>query len=80
MAKKVTPPETPPSTIRSQHVTSDSYYMKLPQVLQRLGISKSAFYEGIKQHKFPEQAKFGRASRWLSTEINQVMENALNGK
>ncbi|WP_100640740.1 helix-turn-helix transcriptional regulator [Alteromonas facilis] len=47
--------------------------IRLPEVLNRLPISKSAWWAGIQSGKFPKPVKIGRTSAWDETEINQLI-------
>lgn len=44
--------------------------IRLPDVLARIGLSRSAVYKLIKRGTFPKQIKVGRVSGWLSTEVD----------
>jgi prophage regulatory protein len=55
--------------------------LRKPVVLDRLGISNSAFYDGIKTGKFPRPVKIdpdGRAVGWLEAEIDEVIQRAID--
>jgi prophage regulatory protein len=55
--------------------------LRKPVVLDRLGISNSAFYDGIKTGKFPRPVKIdpdGRAVGWLEAEIDEVIQRAVD--
>ncbi|MFC3686101.1 AlpA family transcriptional regulator [Hydrogenophaga sp. H7] len=48
--------------------------LKLPKVLQRLPVSKSAFYEGIRDGKYPKPVKLGpRAVAWKESDISALI-------
>ncbi|MFG1384001.1 helix-turn-helix transcriptional regulator [Xanthobacter versatilis] len=52
--------------------------MRLPEVLQLIPISRSAFYAGIKAGIYPKPLKLGaRSSAWRATEIASIVENGV---
>ena len=49
-------------------------FLRLPEVRQRTGLSKSQIYWLIQQKQFPPPIKLGiRASAWLNSEICRWM-------
>jgi prophage regulatory protein len=55
---------------------SKSGYIRLPEVLKLLGISRSTFYSGIKSGKYPKPVKIGaRVSGWRTEEIRKLKTN-----
>lgn len=56
-------------------------YMRLPQILSIIPISKSAWYNGINDGKFPKPIKLGpRTSAWKRSDIKQLLEKFENGE
>jgi len=50
--------------------------LRLKQVLSRIPISRSAWYSGIKNGKYPKPVKLGlRISAWREEEIEDVIRN-----
>ena len=48
-------------------------YIRLPEVLKLLGISRSTFYAGIKDGKYPKPYRIGkRVSTWKAGEIQTL--------
>lgn len=76
-----------PSTIESIFQTppkpngasvKDVWLYRLPQVLARLGISRSTWYDGISRGKFPAgHAISPRLRVWRSDEIDAVVASIL---
>ena len=50
--------------------TGNVSLLRLPAVLQRVGLGRSAVYDLIKQGKFPSPVKAGGASAWPDNEID----------
>ncbi len=49
-------------------------FVRLPVVLQVLGIEKTTFYMGIKDGKYPQPVKLGpRTSAWRVEDIREVI-------
>lgn len=50
-------------------------FLRLPQVLAIIPISRSAWWQGGKDGKYPKPIKLGpRTSVWKSTEIHALVE------
>jgi prophage regulatory protein len=50
--------------------TKDDRAMRLPELVDRLGMSRSWVYEEIAAGRFPKPVKIGaRASVWLESEV-----------
>ena len=43
--------------------------IRLPEVLDRVGVRKTTLYAMIKRREFPEQIKLGRISGWSEREV-----------
>ena len=53
--------------------------IRLPEVLNRTGISRSLVYKLIKEDKFPKQVNTSpRTSGWLEHEIDEWIEERVN--
>ena len=44
--------------------------IRLPEVMERVGLKKSAIYDRIQGKEFPAPVKIGGASTWPDQEIN----------
>lgn len=54
-------------------------FVRLPQVLSVLPISKTSFWMGVKEWRFPKPVKLGpRTSAWRVEEIRALIENFSN--
>lgn len=50
-------------------------FVRLPQILAFLAISKSCFYKGIREGRFPQPVKLtARTSAWRAIEIRKIVE------
>lgn len=59
-------------------ITNDSKerFLRLPEVQERTGFSRSFIYKGVNDQTFPPPRKVGgRASVWLESEINDWMRD-----
>lgn len=52
-------------------------FLRLPQILAIIPISKSAWWEGCRTGRFPKPVKLGpRTTLWKAKEIKAFIENA----
>ncbi|PMM58957.1 helix-turn-helix transcriptional regulator [Vibrio lentus] len=50
-------------------------FMRLPEVKEKTGLSKSAIYSKIKEGEFPVSVPIGsRTVAWLESDINEWLE------
>lgn len=60
----------PVRTAGDAHVAvPDTRLLRMPQVLDRVGLKKTVIYERIKAGTFPKPIKLGSASAWHAQEI-----------
>ena len=49
--------------------------LRLPQVLERIPVSKTAWYEGIKEGRYPSALQLApRTSVWRESDIDALIE------
>ena len=54
---------------------TEDFFLRLPQVLELIPISKSAWWQGCKDGRFPKPIKLGpRTSAWRSSDIDALVE------
>ena len=54
---------------------TEDFFLRLPQVLELIPISKSAWWHGCKEGRFPKPIKLGpRTSAWRSSDIAALVE------
>jgi len=56
----------------------DNALLRLKDVLSLFGLSKSAWYAGIKQGIYPKPIKLGRGSRWIVSDIKITLANIID--
>lgn len=49
--------------------------LRMPQVIERVGIKKTVIYERMKAGTFPKPIKLGSASVWLDSTIQAWIED-----
>lgn len=60
------------ATLPAMHTTG---FVRLPQVLQLIPISKSAWWDGCKSGRFPKPVKLGpRTTAWRAEDIAELIE------
>lgn len=47
--------------------------IRMPEVVQRIGLSRPTVYRLIQRGEFPSPVRRGRTSAWLSTEIDNYL-------
>lgn len=54
--------------------TSSETLLRLPGVLQRVPVSRSGWYQGVKTGKYPQPVRIGeRAVAWKASEIDALI-------
>ncbi|MGK2829194.1 helix-turn-helix transcriptional regulator [Ralstonia pseudosolanacearum] len=51
--------------------------IRMPEVVQMVGLGKTAIYGRIKDHTFPAPIKLGRASGWVESEVQQWVDDQI---
>lgn len=53
----------------------ESGFLRLPQVLAVFPVSRSAWWAGVKNHKYPQSVKLGpRTTAWRAADIRELIE------
>lgn len=53
-------------------------FLRLPQVLERFPVSKSTWWGGIREGRFPKPVKLSeRTSAWLESDIDDLCKRLL---
>ncbi|MDA9043973.1 AlpA family transcriptional regulator [Pseudomonadales bacterium] len=56
-------------------------FIRLPAVLQKVGMSKSFVYDLITQDKFPKPVKVSpRISCWVAAEVDQWVQDRIDAR
>lgn len=55
------------------------HFLKLPEVIARTGLSRSAIYLSIREGKFPQNVSLGtRSVAWIESEVDAWMQDRIN--
>ncbi|WP_299596084.1 AlpA family transcriptional regulator [uncultured Microbulbifer sp.] len=55
-------------------------FIRLPEVLKLLPISKSTWWAGVKSGRFPQSVKLGpRTTAWRAEDVYELVENLAKG-
>ena len=54
---------------------SSDKFLELPEVLERVKHSRTAWYQAIKENRAPKQIKLGRKSVWSEHQISDFIES-----
>ncbi len=52
------------------HIQTATRLLRMPQVLDRVGLKKTVIYEWIKAGTFPKPIKLGSASVWPESDVD----------
>ena len=56
-------------------VQRERVFLRLPQVLERIPVSKSTWWSGIREGRFPKPIKLSvRTSAWLQSDIDDLYD------
>lgn len=60
------------------HALPEAGYLRLPQVLALIPVSKSTWYAGIKEGRYPQptRALGKRVTAWAAADIRRFLETA----
>ena len=62
------------ATATTTHTASPEKLLRLSEVLTRVPISRSAWYQGVKTGKFPPPIKLGsKTSAWRESDVNRLI-------
>jgi len=61
--------------VNNNTTTHGTKLLRLPQVLQLFPVSKSSWYQGIAEGRYPKPIKLGvRSSAWKASEIQTLID------
>ena len=64
---------------RATSQTPEVRFMRLKDVLETCGLSKSSIYDAIKKGEFPKPVRlYGRTSAWIKSEVLQWAQSRIN--
>jgi len=70
-----TPPACPPSLLNGY---PPDRFMRLPEVINTTGLSRSSIYDYISRDAFPSQISLGGKNvAWLASEVNEWMNSRI---
>lgn len=54
--------------------------IRLPEVIARVGLGRTAIYDRIRAKTFPEPVKLGRASGWVEAEVSAWLQKQIENR
>ena len=55
-------------------------FLRLPQVLERIPVSRSGWWQGVKEGRFPQPVKLSpRVTVWRASDVQAYIEQAAKG-
>lgn len=65
---------------KENHILNSGGYMRLPQVLQIYPVSKSTWWQGVKDGIYPQPVKLSRrTTAWRTQDIHLLIQNIEQG-
>lgn len=62
--------------MKQNYLENTKGFLRLPQVLRLIPVSKSTWWAGVKTGRFPSPVKLGpQITVWKSTDIQKLIEN-----
>ena len=55
-------------------------FLRLTEVMEKVGLRRSAIYDKISRREFPAPVKIGSASRWLASEVAAWMDEMVQDR
>ena len=60
---------------QNQQASSRPFFMRLPQVLAEIPVSKSTWWAGVREGRFPKPVKLSkRTTAWRRTDIDNLCD------
>lgn len=59
--------------------TEDVCFVRLPDVLRRVGVKKTKLYDMVQAGEFPRPVKIGKSSVWPDSVIREWQEEKMRG-
>lgn len=61
--------------IKNENLVKEEGLLRLPAVLEKIPVSKSTWWAGVKSGKFPKSIKIGaRTTAWRKSEIELLIQ------
>ncbi len=57
------------------NTNEDERLLRLKQVLEIIPVSKSSWWAGVKDGKYPASVKYGRSTFWLNSDIQNLIDS-----
>lgn len=59
---------------------SEERLIRLPEVINKIGLSRPTVYRMIERGEFPKPVKQGRTSAWVSREVNDYLDKKCSAR
>lgn len=67
-------------SLNKPQLAPDERFVKAPEFYKRLGVSKSKFYQSVREGKLPQPIKISpRNAVWPSSVVHEVLTGIANG-
>ena len=65
--------------MQNLNTVKDEKLLRLKQVLEIIPVSKSSWWAGVRDGKYPASVKYGRSTFWLNSDIRALINHISSG-
>ena len=66
--------------MQNPSVKKEERLLRLKQVLEIIPVSKSSWWAGVKDGKYPASVKYGRSTFWVNSDIQNLINHIIQKK
>ena len=66
--------------MQNPFVKKEERLLRLKQVLEIIPVSKSSWWAGVKDGKYPASVKYGRSTFWVNSDIQNLINHIIQKK
>jgi prophage regulatory protein len=66
--------------MQNPSVKKEERLLRLKQVLEIIPVSKSSWWAGVKDGKYPASVKYGRSTFWINSDIQNLINHIIQKK
>jgi prophage regulatory protein len=66
--------------MQNPSVGEEERLLRLKQVLEIIPVSKSSWWAGVKDGKYPASVKYGRSTFWINSDIQNLINHIIQKK
>ena len=66
--------------MQNPSIGEEERLLRLKQVLEIIPVSKSSWWAGVKDGKYPASVKYGRSTFWINSDIQNLINHIIQKK